>query len=85
MTEEFSLSARQCAQASDASLRTEITDHTGSDTETSRILRSIERFGDDASIERYDITRSRGGRYASRTQTAGWIVRAVRSDAPHSS
>lgn len=82
MTSSFSLSASRCATIQDASLRTEITEHTGNDSETAGILRSIERFGSDASIERYEISRSERGRYAPKAQTAGWIVRAVRADEP---
>jgi len=82
MTDTFSLSASHCTATQNASLRTEITEHTGNDFETAGILRSIERFGGDASIERFDISRSERGRYAPRSQTAGWIVRAVRWDAP---
>lgn len=85
MTDSFSLSASQCAETHDASLRTEITEHTGSDSETQGILRSIERFGSDASIERYEISRSARGRYAPKTQTASWIVRAVRAEASQGS
>lgn len=82
MTDAFSLSASQCASTQDDSLRTEITDHTGNDSETEGILRSIERFGGDASIERYEISRSERGKYAPKTKTAGWLVRAVRAGAP---
>jgi hypothetical protein len=82
MTNAFSLSASQCAAAKHAALRTEITEHTGNDIETAGILRSIERFGGDNSIERFEISRSERGRYASRSNTAGWIVRAVRAGAP---
>ena len=82
MTDSFSLSASQCASLDDASLRTEITDHTGSDAETTGILRSIERFGGDTSIEQYEISRSDRGKYAPKAHTAGWLVRAVRSDGP---
>jgi nitrogen fixation protein FixH len=80
----FSLSASKCATQDD-SLRSEITEHTGNDTETSGILRSIERFGGDASIERFEISRSERGRYAARTAASAWIVRAVRADAPQKS
>lgn len=85
MTQSFSLSATRCSAAEDASLRTEITEITGNDSETSGILRSIERFGGDASIERFEISRSARGRYAPKTAAASWIVRAVRADAPQKS
>jgi len=82
MTDSFSLSASQCAAAKDASLRTEITEHTGNDIETAGILRSIQRFGGDDSIERFEISRSARGRYAPKTAASSWIVRAVRAGAP---
>jgi hypothetical protein len=82
MTASFSLSPKQCSKPSDPSLRTEINGYTGNDIATSGIIRSIERFGDDESIERYEISLSERGRYAPKTQMAGWIVRAVRAAPP---
>jgi hypothetical protein len=64
---------------SDPSLRQEIQVHTGNDEATSGILRSIDRFGGDASIQRYEIT-PKQRTHASRVITAvAWTVRAVRS------
>lgn len=82
MTDTFSLKATRCAATGDETLRTEITEHTGSDSETSGILRSIERFGGDDSIERFEISRAQRGRYAARTQASSWVVRAVRAGRP---
>jgi hypothetical protein len=59
-------------------LREEIDRHTGNDAETSQILRSIERFGGDDSIRRYDISPQKGRRSERMTKTAAWNVRAVR-------
>jgi hypothetical protein len=63
---------------SDPSLRKEITGHTGSETATSGILRSLERFGGDSSIERYEITRKKSARLPT-AKSVSWNVRAVRS------
>lgn len=78
MSESFSLSKSECSPISDPSLRTEIFRHTGNEDETSRILRSLERFGGDASIVRYEITPRENGRFAQRVRTVAWSVRAVR-------
>jgi hypothetical protein len=75
--ESFSLTRARCASA-DSSLREEIRVHTGSDAATSGILRSIDRFGEDPSILRYEISPSSRQR-THRTSTAvSWHVRAVR-------
>jgi len=77
MKEPFSLTRARCAKA-DESLREEIHDRTGSSEATSGILRSIDRFGTDTSILRYEIsprTHSRGQRNAA---AVAWTVRAVR-------
>lgn len=79
MSDSFSLSSSRGAATSDAALREEITDHTGSASATAGILRSLERFGGDPSIERYEITRKKSGRYAASQSSAGWNVRAVRA------
>ena len=51
----FSLSSSRCTPISDPTLRDEIQSRTGNADATSRILRSIERFGADPSILRYEI------------------------------
>jgi len=78
----FSLSKSAGSRLADPSLRTEISRHTLSEVETSGILRSLERFGDDPSIERYEITPMERGRSQVRTKTVAWTVRAVRSSDP---
>jgi hypothetical protein len=80
VSESFSLSRSECSPISDPSLRTEISRHTGNEDETSRILRSLERFGGDSSILRYDITPKENGRFAQKARTVAWSVRAVRAD-----
>lgn len=80
MPDSFSLTQTRCAQLSDPALRHEIRDHTGSEEATSAILRSIDRFGGDASIRRFEITPTSRG-YAGRGKKAvAWHVRAVRSE-----
>ena len=82
MPEPFSLSQSRCA-AEDPSLREELRMRTGSQKAASGILRSIDRFGDDPTIVRYEISpksHSRGQRNAA---AVTWTVRAVRIGGPH--
>jgi len=78
MSEPFSLSQSRCT-ASDASLREEIRRRTGSDAATDGILRSIDRFGDDSSIVRYEISPRSHTRTHRTASAVSWTVRAVRS------
>ncbi|MGD2047196.1 MAG: hypothetical protein PVJ80_01480 [Gemmatimonadota bacterium] len=80
MPDPFSLSKSECSLLSDPSLRSEIERHTQNEAETSGILRSLERFGADASIERYEITPQKKGRFGGGTKGVAWQVRAVRPD-----
>ena len=79
MSDQFSLSRSLCARVTNPVLREEIDAHTGSDDATSGILRSIDRFGDDASILRYDVSRQSSKRAFRHGKAAAWSVRAVRS------
>jgi len=63
---------------SDPALRTEIQSHTDNHAETSSILRSIERFGEDASIRYYEMTPSTTRRAYHTALARSWTVRAVR-------
>ena len=82
MSNAFSISKSAGARISDPSLRTEINRHTLSEMQTAGILRSLERFGDDASILRYDITPQESARMYAKGKIVSWSVRAVRSPAP---
>jgi hypothetical protein len=62
----------------DSSLRSDIRARTGSDAATSGILRSMERFGSDPSILRYEISPKSSTRFGG-TAAVAWTVRAVRS------
>jgi hypothetical protein len=79
VAQPFSLTRSRCDQLADPSLRQEIQDHTGSDEATSGILRSLDRFAGDSSIQRYEISPKLRS-YAHRaTNPVAWNVRAVRS------
>jgi hypothetical protein len=52
---------------------------TGSDSATSGILRSIERFGSDPSILRYEVSPRANARFGGPSSGVAWMVRAVRS------
>jgi len=79
MPSPFALSRAACSPISAPSLRREISRHTSSEAETAGILRSLERFGGDASIIRYEITPTKAGRWSPKTKAVAWTVRAVRS------
>ena len=67
------------SSTSGSALREEIHAHTGSDEETSSILRGIERLGDDPSIRYYEITPKTVQRTYRGAPPVAWSVRAVRS------
>jgi len=75
--EPFSVLQSRCIPP-DSSLRTDIRARTGCDVATSGIMRSIERFGSDPSILRYDISPKSSSRFGGILAVA-WTVRAVRS------
>jgi hypothetical protein len=77
--EPFSLSPSRCAKISDPKLREEIEAHTQSSEATSKILRSIERFGIDPSILRYDMNPKKQMRTFQNKETVAWAVHAVRN------
>lgn len=77
MSDSFSLS-RSRYVSSDSSLREEILGHTGSDEATSGIMRSLDRFGDDSTILRYDITPKKHRPTNRNALAVAWSVRAVR-------
>lgn len=65
--------------ADDPSLVDDIRARTGSDTATAAILRSMERFGSDPSILRYEISPKTTSRFGGMPSPLAWSVRAVRS------
>lgn len=77
MAQSFSLARYRCAVITDPALREEIEGYTDSADATSRILSSIDRFGVDPSIDRYEMTpqQNRSSRAGGRVT---WTVRAVR-------
>jgi hypothetical protein len=75
----FSLSPSRCAKISDPTLREEIQVHTQSSDATAKILRSIERFGTDPSILRYDMNPKKQMRTFQSKETVAWAVHAVRN------
>jgi hypothetical protein len=78
MSGPFSVNQSRIASA-DASLRGEIRQRTGSEAATSGILRSIERFGADPSIQFYQVSPRTRNSYSGRsTGSVSWTVRAVR-------
>jgi hypothetical protein len=77
MAQPFNLPRSRCSLLSDPALRREIQSHTGNETETSSILRSIERFGHDLSIRYYELTPT-VRRAHVHSVSASWSVRAVR-------
>ncbi len=79
MPNEFSLTSSQCADLTDPGLRAEIVARTESEVAVASILRTIDRFGRDPSIERFDLTPRRPGRGERTTNPVSWVVRARRA------
>ena len=78
MPATFTIPRSRCAVLTDPTLRDEIQERTGSDAETSSILRSIERFGLDASIHHYELTPVPSRRTYQSEPGFSWTVTAVR-------
>ena len=78
MPSPFYLSRARCAVLDDPALHAEILNRTGSDAEVTSIIRSLERFGSDASIGEFLVSPA-PNRGASRLARAVvWNVRAIR-------
>jgi hypothetical protein len=78
MSESFTVSQSRFASA-DPSVRSEILVRTGNEAATSGIMRSIERFGGDPSIIRYEVSPQARARFGGPAGKVSWSVRAVRS------
>lgn len=79
MPYSFTISSSRLSSSSPPDLRSEINRHTGSDVETSSILRSIERFGGDLTIDRYDIDPAPARGTRTGPSRVSWTVRARRA------
>jgi len=78
MAQSFSLAPHRCAVLSDPTLRAEIHAHTENADDTSRILRSLSRFGTDPSILFFEMTPQTHHRGFRAISGIAWQVRAVR-------
>ncbi len=78
MATSFSIPRSRCTALSDPDLRAEIQSHTGNESDTSSILRSMGRFGEDLSILFYEVTPKSGRRTFHVSSTSTWTVSAVR-------
>ncbi len=78
MPNAFTISRSHLFSTSDVDLRNEITGHTGSETETSSILRSIDRFGSDTSITGYQVHPSPARATRVVPARVAWTVHALR-------
>ena len=78
MATSFTIQCSRCAVLTDPTLRGEIQARTDSDAETSSILRSIGRFGHDASIRYYEVTPVPLRRTFQTPAGFSWTVTAVR-------
>ncbi len=78
MPSTFSIARSRCSVLSDPTLREEISSHTGSDAETTSILRTLERFGHDASVRYFELTPKPSRRTYQPTAAFAWTVTAVR-------
>ena len=78
MPSSFSIARARFSTLSDSTLREEIDYYTGNDAETSSILRSLRRFGEDLSIRYFEVTPTPSRRTRQLTPTFTWSIRAVR-------
>lgn len=78
MAEAFSIPSERCGELG-AALREEIQARTESSEDTTRILRSIERFGGDPTIERFDVIPQPVRSTVHLPATILWTVKAVRA------
>lgn len=78
MPHTFTISRSRLSSTAAPAMREEITSHTGSDQETSSILRSIERFGGDATIRSYEVSPKATRTSTFRVPRVAWTVRALR-------
>lgn len=78
MSHPFAISRSLSSVLSDPDLHDLIRRHTGSVGEADSIVRSIRRFGDDSSIEHYDLTPKQGTATRYHTRAVTWSVRAIR-------
>ena len=78
MPSSFSIACARLSTGSDSTIREEIDYYTGNDAETSSILRSLSRFGEDLSIRYFEVTPTPSRRTRQLTPTFTWSVRAVR-------
>ena len=79
MQNSFTVARSRCSDLTDPGLRDEIVRATGSDEDTSAILRCLERFGFDASVLHYQITPKTNARASRGRSSVVWNVSAVRS------
>lgn len=78
MSTSFSIPGSRCSVLSDPDLQKEIRAHTGNDSETDSILRSLERFGHDGTIRFYEMIPQPLRRAQRWGPNSTWTVRAVR-------
>jgi hypothetical protein len=78
MADTFSIHPSRYSSMADGAVREDVRAHSGSDEAAESILRSIERLGTDPSIDRYEMTATKG-RPHSRASGVAWSVRAIRS------
>ena len=78
MATPFSISRSRFAGLTPEDLQKEIQAHTGNETETDSIIRSMDRFGEDDSIRSFEITPKPRRQSMRLGPDSTWTVRAVR-------
>lgn len=82
MKKSFTIARADVAGADQDSLRAEILEATGCESEADSILRSLERMGSDPSIEFYEMIPVASRRGYGGPTTNSWRVRADRGEVP---
>jgi len=79
MPESFTVDRSRCSDLTDPGLLEEILRHTGNETEAASIMRCLERFGFDGSIQHYEMTPKPSHRTHRGASSVSWSVSAVRT------
>ena len=80
MKQSFTIRREAVTGADRSALRADIVEATGSETEAAGILRSLERMGDDPSIDFFEISAVAGRRTNGAPASNTWRVHADRGE-----
>jgi hypothetical protein len=80
MKKSFTITREELEAADGSGLKATVLGFTGNEVEAASILRSLERYGQDASIDFFEMTQTQGRRLPGGAYTHSWRVRADRGE-----